>query len=1055
MLSRFFLDRPVFAWVIAIAIMSAGLLAIHFLPVSQYPNLAPPVIAVDAFYPGASAETVENTVTQIIEQKMTGLDKLWYLSSNSNSSGASRIELTFAPGTDPDLAWSKVQNKLQLALASLPDVVQRQGVKVSKSTRNYMLIPGIISEDASMDGNDLRDYAKSNLEKVLARVPGVGEVEAFGTEYAMRIWIDPDKLTNYSLTIDDVVRALRSYNVEVSAGQFGGAPPVKGQRLNAAIIVQHYLQTPEQFAAIPIRTNPDGSIVRISDVGRVEVGTERYDIFSKYNGKPSAFLAIRKEPGANSLKTADRIKKKLEEMSRYFPPGMKVVYPYDTTPFTKVAIHEVVKTLLEAILLVFLVMWLFLGNLRATLIPTIAVPVVVLGTFAVIAIFGFSINMLTMFAMVLAIGLLVDDAIVVVENVDRIMTEEGLPPKEATAKSMDQITSALIGIGVVLSAVFGPMAFFPGSTGIIYRQFSATIASAMLLSVLVALILTPVLCASLLKPVPAGHRPSDNAIFFLRPFFRWFDRMIDRLRNIYVRLVGHVLGKKIRYVLIYFILVGLMGYLFLHLPTAYLPDEDQGILLIQAILPSGSTLEQTENIMKQAERYFLTSERDAVESFAYVAGYSFSGQGQNVGLGFVKLKDWKLRKRPDLKVWAMAGRAMGVFSRIKGAMVFAFPPPAIIELGNATGFDFELLDFGGLGHQKLMAARNQLLGMAMQDPRLIRVRPNGMEDVPEYYIDVDWEKAGSMGVPITSIHNAIAALFGGYYVNDFVRSGRVKKVYVQADAPYRMLPKDLERIYVRNISGKMVPFSSFASGHWRYGAAKLERYNGFPSINIWGEPAPGHSSGEAMKAMEELTSKLPKGIAYDWTGLSYQERMATAQAPLLYAFSVFVIFLCLAALYESWPVPLANLLMLPLGVFGATVATWSRGLYNDVYYQIGFLTTMGLSTKNAILIIQFIKERLAHGEGLIEATRGAARVRLRPVLMTSFAFFFGVLPLAIATGAGSGAMNGIGTAVCGGMISATFIDLFYIPLFFVLVYSMFKGRQSRQVSGKGTTSTGS
>ncbi len=1055
MLSRFFLDRPVFAWVIAIAIMSAGLLAIHFLPVSQYPNLAPPVIAIDAFYPGASAETVENTVTQIIEQKMTGLDKLWYLSSNSNSSGASRIELTFAPGTDPDLAWSKVQNKLQLALASLPDVVQRQGVKVSKSTRNYMLIPGIISEDASMDGNDLRDYAKSNLEKVLARVPGVGEVEAFGTEYAMRIWIDPDKLTNYSLTIDDVVRALRSYNVEVSAGQFGGAPAVKGQRLNAAIIIQHYLQTPEQFAAIPIRTNPDGSIVRIRDVGRIEVGTERYDIFSKYNGKPAAFLAIRKEPGANSLKTADRIKKKLEEMSRYFPPGMKVVYPYDTTPFTQVAIHEVVKTLLEAILLVFLVMWLFLGNLRATLIPTIAVPVVVLGTFAVMAIFGFSINMLTMFAMVLAIGLLVDDAIVVVENVDRIMTEEGLPPKEATAKSMDQITSALIGIGVVLSAVFGPMAFFPGSTGIIYRQFSATIASAMLLSVLVALILTPVLCASLLKPVPAGHRPSDNAIFFLRPFFRWFDRMIDRLRNIYVRLVGHVLGKKIRYVLIYFILVGLMGYLFLHLPTAYLPDEDQGILLVQAILPSGSTLEQTENIMKQAERYFLTSERDAVESFAYVAGYSFSGQGQNVGLGFVKLKDWKLRKRPDLKVWAMAGRAMGVFSRIKGAMVFAFPPPAIIELGNATGFDFELLDFGGLGHQKLMAARNQLLGMAMQDPRLVRVRPNGMEDVPEYYIDVDWEKAGSMGVPITSIHNAIAALFGGYYVNDFVRNGRVKKVYVQADAPYRMLPKDLERIYVRNISGKMVPFSSFASGHWRYGAAKLERYNGFPSINIWGEPAPGHSTGEAMKAMEELISKLPEGIAYDWTGLSYQERMATAQAPLLYAFSVFVIFLCLAALYESWPVPLANLLMLPLGVFGATVATWSRGLYNDVYYQIGFLTTMGLSTKNAILIIQFIKERLAHGEGLIEATLGAARVRLRPVLMTSFAFFFGVLPLAIATGAGSGAMNGIGTAVCGGMISATFIDLFYIPLFFVLVYSMFKGRQSRQVSGKGTTSSGS
>lgn len=1055
MLSKFFLERPVFAWVIAIAIMSAGLLGIYFLPVSQYPELAPPVIAVDSFYPGASAETVENTVTQIIEQKMTGLDKMLYLSASSSSSGASRIELTFAPGTDPDLAWSKVQNKLQLAMASLPDVVQRQGIKVSKSTRNYMLVVGIISEDNSMDGNDLRDYAKSNLEKVLARIPGVGEVEAFGTEYAMRIWIDPDKLTNYALTIDDVVRALRAYNVEISAGQFGGAPAKAGQRMNVSIIVQHYLQTPEQFAGIPIRTNPDGSIICIRDVARVGLGTERYDVFSRYNGKPSAFLAIRKEPGANSLKTADRIKKKLEEMSRYFPPGMKVTYPYDTTPFTKVAIHEVIKTLFEAIVLVFLVMWIFLGNLRATLIPTIAVPVVVLGTFAVMALFGFSINMLTMFAMVLAIGLLVDDAIVVVENVDRIMAEEGLPPKEASAKSMDQITSALIGIGLVLSAIFGPMAFFPGSTGIIYRQFSVTIASAMLLSVLVALILTPVLCASLLKPVPPGHNPSDNAIFFLRPFFRWFNRMIDRFRNLYVRLVGHVLGKKLRYVFIYFILVGLMGYVFLHLPTAYLPDEDQGILLVQTVLPSGSTLEQTENVMKQAGQYFLTKEKDAVQSFAYVVGISFSGQAQNVGLGFVKLKDWKQRNRPDLKAGPIAGRAMRVFSQIKSAMVFCFPPPAIIELGNAKGFDFELLDFGGLGHKKLLAARNQLLGMAAQDPRVIRVRPNGMEDVPEYYIDIDWEKAGALGVPITSIHNAIAALFGGAYVNDFVRSGRVKKVYVQADAPHRMLPKDLKHIFVRNTSSKMVPFSSFASGHWEYGAAKLERYNGFSSINIWGEAAPGKSSGDAMRTMEELASKLPHGIAFDWTGLSYQERMATAQGPLIYAFSLFVIFLCLAALYESWPIPIANLLMLPLGVFGATIATWGRGFFNDVYFQIGFVTTMGLSTKNAILIIQFIKERLAHGEGLVKATLGAARVRLRPVMMTSVAFFFGVLPLAIATGAGSGAMNGIGTAVCGGMLSATFIDLFYIPLFFVLVYSAIKRKKSQQDSGRNTTFTGS
>ena len=1047
MLSGFFLNRPVFAWVIAIAIMSAGGLAIYFLPISQYPNVAPPVIAVDAFYPGASAETVENTVTQIIEQKMTGLDKMLYLSGTSSSSGASRISLTFAPGTDPDLAWSKVQNKLQLAMSSLPDVVQRQGVSVSKSTRNYMLVLGVISEDGSMDGNDLRDYVKSNLEKVLARVPGVGEVIAFGTEYAMRVWVDPDKLTSYSLTVDDVVRALRSYNVEVSAGQFGGAPAVKGQRLNAAIIVQHYLKSPEEFGVIPVRTNPDGSIIRIKDIGRVELGTERYDVVSHYNGKPGAFLAIRKEPGANSLETADSIKKKLAEMSRYFPEGMKVIYPYDTTPFTKVAIKEVVKTLFEAVLLVFLVMWLFLGNLRATLIPTIAVPVVLLGTFAIISVFGFSINMLTMFAMVLAIGLLVDDAIVVVENVDRIMSEEGLSPREATAKSMDEITSALIGIGLVLSAVFGPMAFFPGSTGIIYRQFSVTIVAAMLLSVLVALILTPVLCASLMKPVPAGHEPADNAIFFLRPFFRRFDYLIDRLRKFYVGVVGHVLVRKLRYVFIYFVLVGVMGFLFLHLPTAYLPNEDQGVLFVQTILPSGSTLEQTENIMKQVELHFLNDE--AVKSFAYVAGYSFSGEGQNVALGFVNLKDWKLRNRPDLKVGPVAGRAMRAFSKIRGARIFAFPPPAIIELGTANGFDMELLDFAGLGHEKLMAARNQLLGMAAQDPRVTRVRPNGMEDVSEYYVDIDWKKAGALGVPITSIHDTIAAAFGGAYVNNFVRSGRVKKVYLQADAPYRMLPVDLENLYVRNTEGKMVPFSSFASGHWQIGAAKLERYNGFPSINIWGEAAPGSSSGQAMRAMEELASRLFKGIAVDWTGLSYQERMATNQAPLLYAFSVFVIFLCLAALYESWPVPVANLLMLPLGVLGATVATWSRGLFNDVYFQIGFLTTMGLSTKNAILIIQFIKERLEHGEGLVEATLGAARVRLRPVMMTSLAFFFGVLPLALATGAGAGAMNGIGTAVCGGIISATFIDLFYIPLFFVLIYSAFKGSQARQQGGPG------
>jgi HAE1 family hydrophobic/amphiphilic exporter-1 len=1045
MLSRFFLDRPVFAWVIAIIIMLAGGLAIYSLPISQYPPIAPPSIYIQSFYPGASAETVENSMTQIIEQKMTGLDKMLYLSATSDSSGSSRIELTFAPGTDPDLAWAKVQNKLQLAMASLPEVVQLQGVTVGKATRNYLMIVGLISEDGSMDGNDLRDYAQSNLEKVLSRVPGVGEVENFGTQYAMRIWLNPDRLVDYRLTVDDVIAALQSYNVEVSAGQFGGAPAVKGQRLNASIIVQSMLKTPDQFAAIPIRVNPDGSIVRIRDVGRTELGTDSYDVDVFFNGKPSAGMAIRQAAGANALDTADAVKAKMKEMSRYFPPGMKVVYPYDTTPFVKVAIDEVVKTLLEAILLVFLVMWLFMGNIRATLIPTIAVPVVLLGTFAVLGFFGFSINMLTMFAMVLSIGLLVDDAIVVVENVERIMSEEGLSPREATRKGMEQITSALIGIGLVLSAVFGPMAFFGGSTGVIYRQFSVTIIASMLLSVVVALILTPVLCASLLKPVAAGHEPAENAVFFLRPFFSWFDRIFFRARDRYVKTVERSFLRKLRYFIIYILIVAAVGILFLRMPTSYVPDEDQGILLAQIMLPTGATLEQTQKVVDEVQRHFRENEKEAVESCMMVCGFGFSGRVQTNGMLFIKLKDWKLRNRSDLRVKAIAERATRAFSQIRNALVFAFPPPSVIELGNATGFDFQLLDRGGLGHEKLMEARNQLLGMAMQDPRLIRVRPNGMEDVPQYRVDVDWEKAGALGVPITSIHDTISGAFGSAYVNNFIQGGRVKRVYTQADAPYRMLPKDIEKLYVRNTAGKMVPFSSFASSHWTSGSPRLERFNGFPSMNIWGEPAPGRSSGEAMKAMEEMVSKLPQGIGFEWTGLSYQERTASSQAPILYAFSILVIFLCVAALYESWPIPISNMLMLPLGLFGATLATSLRGLHNDVYFQIGFLTTLGLTTKNAILIIQFARERMARGEGLIEAALGAARVRLRPVIMTSMAFFFGVLPLAIATGAGAGAMNAIGTAVTGGMLSATFIDLFYIPLFFVLVSRMFKGRQPRQV----------
>ena len=1046
MLSKFFLKRPVFAWVIAIILMVAGGLAIYNLPIAQYPPIAPPSIAIDSYYPGASAETVENSVTQIIEQKMTGFDKMLYLSATSDSSGASRVELTFAPGTDPDLAWAQVQNKLQLATASLPEVVQRQGIKVSKSTRNYLLVVGLISEDGSMNGKDLEDYAQSSLEKVLSRVPGVGEVEIFGTQYSMRVWLNPDKLNDYQMTVQDVMTALQAYNVEVSAGQFGGAPAVKGQRLNAAIIVQSMLKTPEEFASIPIRTNADGSIVRIKDVGRTELGSEQYNIDGHYNGKPAAALAIRQAAGANALATADAIKSKLKEMSRFFPHGMKVVYPYDTTPFVKVAIAEVVKTLFEAVLLVFLVMFLFMGNIRATLIPTIAVPVVILGTFGVLGLFGFSINMLTMFAMVLAIGLLVDDAIVVVENVERIMSEEGLSPREATAKSMEQITSALIGIGLVLSAVFGPMAFFPGSTGVIYRQFSLTIIAAMLLSVLVALILTPVLCASLLKPVPKGHEAAETGIAFLRPFFRWFDSIFFRARDLYLKIVGHALSRKLRYMIVFLLIVVAMGYLFKRMPTAYIPDEDQGILMVQAMLPPNSTKEQTEKVMEGVRDHFLDGEKGAVESCFTVSGMNFSGNGQNLGLAFVKLKDWKLRDRPELKAEAVAGRAMKSFSKLRNAMVFAFPPPPVIELGIAKGFDFQLLDRGDLGHAGLMAARNQLLGMAAKDPRLVRVRPNGLEDVPEYRIDVDWQKAGALGVPITSIHNTISAAFGSAYVNDFIQAGRVKRVYVQADAPYRMLPSDLEKLYVSNTAGKMVPFSSFASGHWTSGSPKLERFNGFPSINIWGEPAPGRSSGEAMQAMQEFVAKLPAGIGYDWNGLSYQERMASSQEGLLYSFSILVIFLCLAALYESWPIPISILLALPLGAIGGVIGSTLRGLPNDIYFQIGLLTTLGLTTKNAILIVQFAKTRVEEGMGLIEATLEGAKLRLRPIVMTSLAFGFGVMPLAFASGAGAGAQRAIGTGVLGGVVTATFLVTMFAPLFFVLIEKTFGKRRQREAA---------
>lgn len=1051
-MSRFFLVRPVFAWVIAIGMMLGGVVAIYNLPIAQYPALAPPSIAIRATYPGATAKTVEDSVVQIIEQQLTGLDQMIYMSATSDSSGSGQIELTFAPGTDPDLAWSKVQNKLQLAMPQLPEVVQRQGVNVSKSTRNYLIMVGFISETDELDSFDLADYAASTIRPTLARVPGVGEVEAFGSQYSMRIWLDPDNLNEYSMTTDDVVQAVRSYNVQVSAGQFGGLPAQPGQRLNASILVQSLLKTPEEFSAIPLRTNPNGSIVRVKDVARVDLGTEFYDILTTYNGRPAAALAIRQEPGANALDTATAVRERMTELSRYFPAGMKVVYPYDTTPFVRVAIGEVVRTLIEAIVLVFLIMYLFLGNIRATLIPTIAVPVVILGTFGILGLFGYSINMLTMFAMVLAIGLLVDDAIVVVENVERLMTEEGLNPFDATWKSMDEITSALVGIGAVLSAVFAPMMFFPGTTGIIYQQFSVTVIASMLLSVVVALVLTPVLCASMLKPVEKGHEASESGFRLFRPFFRWFDRLFDALRARYSALVTHILGFSIPYLLMFVLIVGGLAYLFLKMPTAYLPDEDQGMLMVLVQTPPGSTQEQTREVTNVVERHFLDGQPDAVESIMVINGFSFAGRGQNQAMAFVKLKDWDLRQAPGLSATDVAGTAMKDLSGIRNASVYVFAPPAVVELGTSNGFDFMLQDRAGLGHQQLMDARAQLLDLAGKDPRLVRVRPNGLADVPEYHSNVDWEKAGAWGVPLSSIHSTISATFGSAYVNDFIQGGRVKRVYVQGDTKSRMLPGDLDKLYVRNSQGTMTPVSALTDGRWVYDSPRLERFNAFPSLNFQGEPAAGRSSGEAMQAMEELTAKLPAGFGFDWTGMSYQERMAQAQTGLLYSFSILVIFLVLAAIYESWSVPVSILFTLPLGVIGSVIASTMRDLPNDVYFQIGLLTVLGLTTKNAILIVQFAKMRYESGESLLQATIEAAKLRLRPIVMTSLAFGMGVLPLALATGAGAGAQKAIGTSVLGGMFTATFLAIFFIPLFYVLVVKLTGGKRPRPVQAIATAS---
>ncbi|MDE1153364.1 MAG: efflux RND transporter permease subunit [Micavibrio sp.] len=1032
-MSKFFIDRPVFAWVIALVIMLAGALSIMKLPIEQYPDIAPPSVSISATYPGASAETLENSVTQVIEQKLSGLDYLRYFKSTSDSAGNANVTLTFEPQANPDIAQVQTQNKLQAAMSQLPEEVQRQGVTVVKANDTFLLVAGFYSKTGKMSRNEIADILASKFQDPVSRINGVGTVTIFGDPHAMRIWLDPNKLLSYNMTAMDVQTAVQAQNIDVSAGQIGGLPAVEGQQLNATITAQSRLKTAEDFQRIILRVNVDGSQVRLRDVARVELGAQAYDRIVRYKRLPAAGIAVSLASRANALDTSEAVKAKIESLKKILlPEDVQLVYPYDTTPFVRLSIHEVVKTLIEAIVLVFCVMYLFLQSFRATLIPTIAVPVVLLGTFAVLSAFGFSINVLTMFAMVLAIGLLVDDAIVVVENVERLMAEEGLSPRDATRKSMDQITGALVGIALVLSAVFVPMAFFSGSAGAIYRQFSLTIVSAMTLSVLVALILSPSLCATILKPVKKGHTEATTG------FFGWFNRTFNKGRDKFEKSSGYIAKRSKRFIFIYAALVAALVFMFVKMPTSFLPDEDQGYMFVMITTPPGSSMERTMESSKLVEDYFLNQEGDNVEHLFIANGFSQAGRGQNVAFGFIALKDWSLRTRDDQSVQAISQRAMKNLGQLKDASVFAFYPPPIRTLGNASGFDFQLVDNAGVGHDALMQARGQLLGLAAQDPLLTGVRPNGLNDVPQYKINIDSEKASAMGVSLSDINQTLQTAWGSAYVNDFLDQGRIKKVYLQSDAPFRMMPDDVNNWYVRNTAGKMVPFASFSAANWTYGSPKLERFNGSSSINIQGAPALGVSSGTAMNEIIQLAKKLPAGLSLEWSGLSYEERLTGAQAPALYAISLIVVFLCLAALYESWSVPFSVILIVPLGIIGAVGATLLTGLNNDVFFQVGLLTTIGLSAKNAILIVEFAKGLHEKGEDLFTATMTAARLRFRPILMTSMAFILGVLPLAIAHGAGSGSQNAIGIGVVGGMLSATFIAIFFVPMFFVGIHKLFK-----------------
>ena len=1032
-MSRYFIDRPIFAWVLAILVMLFGLLAVRSLPVAQFPALAPPQIGVTAVFPGADATTLDKTTTQIIEQQLQGIDHLRFFSSQSSSSGTVTITLTFEQGTDPDTAQVQVNNKVQAALPLLPQEVQRQGVRVDKSSANFALVPGLYSINGAHDQSDLGDMMVSKIQEPVSRINGVGNFQSFGSQYAMRIWVDPMKLNSYQLTMADVTSAVQAQNAQVSAGQLGSLPAPRAQELNATVSVQSRLQTPEQFGDIRLKTAPDGSVVRLRDVARIELGAENYGFSSNYNGRPATAAVIRLAPGANALKTIGEVKAKIAEIAKQFPSDVKVIYPWDTTPFVKASMKQVIETLFEAMVLVFLVMFLFLQNIRATLIPTIAIPVVLFGTLAVMAVAGFSINTLTLFGMVLAIGLLVDDAIVVIENVERLIQTEGLSPRDAARKSMDEISGALIAIAMVLAAVFLPMAFFGGSTGVVYRQFSLTIVSAMVLSVLVALIFTPALAATLLKGGdPLKHEGSGP----LSRFFRWFNDRFERGRVIHENGVRKIIGGRKRSAVFYAAIVFVMAFLFWRLPTGFMPDEDIGAVFTLVAEPSGATLPRTDKALDYARNYFAKNESANVDGVFTVGGFSFAGQGQNAGIAFIHLKPWDERHGKQNSAKSIADRATGALSQFRDALIISFIPPAALELGNATGFDLQLVDTGNIGHAKLVEARNQLLGMAMQDKRITGIRPVSLEDAPQLSVDVDQDKARALGLDIGQINSTISSAWGGTYINDFIDRGRVKRVYVQADEPYRQQPQDIQDLYVRGADGKsMAPFTAFSTLKWANAPVQLSRYNGLPSLELQGAPAPGVSTGTAMRAMEELAAKLPPGTSLQWTGLSYEEQQSSGQAPALYGLSLLIVFLCLAALYESWLIPVAVLLVVPLGIVGAVLMAKLTGLDNNIYLQVGLITTMGLGAKNAILIVEFAEDRLRAGARVVDAAIEAAKLRLRPMLMTSFALVFGVFPLAVASGPGAGSQNAIGRAVVGGALSATFLAIFFVPLFFVFVKS--------------------